>query len=77
MSICNCVYEIFKDLCIDCIFCNDCNEDQREEIVERNRPNEIRVKIKKKNKGTQTEVNMIINMVNISSINNIKEPGST
>jgi hypothetical protein len=75
----SCIYEIFKDLCIDCIFCNDseCNEDQKEDTIKRNRPTEIRVKIKKKNKGTQTEVNMTINMVNISSINNIKEPGST
>jgi len=59
----SCIYEIFKDLCIDCIFCN---EDQIEEISERNRFNNSRSdRIKKKNKGTQTDINY-----------NIKEPGS-
>lgn len=60
---CMCIHEVFKDLCIDCIFCNNEVRDMRD-ISNK----EMKLKSRKKNKSTQTEITNLID--------NIKEPGS-
>jgi len=58
------IYESFKDLCVDCIFCKE------EENINRERRS-IRSK-RRHNKSTQTEMNNFNNISNES----IVEPGS-
>jgi len=66
----NCIYDIVKDICIDCIFCNYNYNDNNYEINKRKENNKEKKKRKKiilKTRSTQTDI--------ISEINE-KEPGS-